>query len=119
MTRIRLQVFLGEDEHKIGPGKIDLLEAIREHRSISGAARAMEMAYRHAWEMADDLNRCFDEPVLEAAPGGAAGGGARLTALGESLVDRYRKMERATRKAIRRDLAVLDARLAPRRRRRP
>jgi molybdate transport system regulatory protein len=112
MARIRLQIFLGEEEHKVGPGKIRLLEAIAEHGSISGAARAMEMAYRHAWEMTDDLNRCFDAPVVEAATGGAAGGGARLTPLGAALIDRYRKMERAARKAIARDVAALDARLA-------
>jgi len=119
VARIRLQIYLGGEEHKIGPGKIRLLEEVAEHGSISGAARSMKMAYRHAWEMVDDLNDCFDAPVLEAAPGGAAGGGAHLTAFGLRLIDRYRRMERATRRALRHDLASLDAHLAPAVRRRP
>ena len=121
MARIRLQIYLGGEEHKIGPGKIRLLEAVAEHGSISAAARSMKMAYRHAWEMVDDLNRCFDAPVLEATPGGPAGGGAHLTPFGVRLIDRYRRMEGATRRAVRRDLASLNAHLAPsspRRRRR-
>ncbi|NNL86529.1 MAG: LysR family transcriptional regulator, partial [Myxococcales bacterium] len=60
-AHVRVTVYLGD--HKIGPGKIELLEAIDEGGSISAAARAMGMAYRHAWEMVDDLNRCFRRPV--------------------------------------------------------
>lgn len=51
MARVRISVYLGEAEHKLGPGKVRLLEAIGEHGSISAAARSMGMAYRHAWEM--------------------------------------------------------------------
>jgi molybdate transport system regulatory protein len=72
----------------------------------------MGMAYRHAWEMIDDLNRCFDEPVLNAAPGGRAGGGAELTGLGRDLIERFHAMEAAAAKAIRKDLDSLDARVA-------
>ena len=37
MPRIRLHIHLGADP--IGPGKVQRLEAIREHGSISAAAR--------------------------------------------------------------------------------
>lgn len=115
MSRIRLAVYLGSDAHKLGPGKIRLLEEIREHGSISAAARAMGMAYRHAWELVDDLNRCFATPVVESAVGGREGGGASLTPWGEELIRRFRAMETATDKALQRDLQDLDARLALRR----
>jgi molybdate transport system regulatory protein len=112
VTRVRLRIYLGEDEHKLGPGKIQLLEAIREHGSISAAARSMGMAYRHAWELVDDLNRCFQSPVVAASTGGRAGGGAEVTPFGEELIRRFHAMEKATRRAISRDLDALDARLA-------
>ncbi len=112
MARVRLRIYLGEDERKLGPGKIQLLEAIREHGSISAAARSMGMAYRHAWELVDDLNRCFQSPVVAASTGGRAGGGAEITPLGEELIRRFHAMERATRRAIGRDLDALDAKLA-------
>ena len=89
VTRVRLRIYLGEEEHKLGPGKIQLLEAIREHGSISAAARSMGMAYRHAWELVDDLNRCFRSPVVSASTGGRAGGGAEITELGEELIRRW------------------------------
>jgi molybdate transport system regulatory protein len=115
MTHIRLALYLGPDQHKLGPGKVRLLEEIRERGSISAAARAMGMAYRHAWELVDDLNGCFATPVVAAATGGHTGGGASLTPWGEELVRRFRDMERATERALRRDLGRLDARLARRR----
>lgn len=114
MARVRLRIYLGEAGHKLGPGKIRLLEAIGEHGSISAAARSMGMAYRHAWVLVDELNRCFDEGVVVAAAGGREGGGATLTAWGEEVVERFRRMETTAREAIREDLDALDARLARR-----
>jgi molybdate transport system regulatory protein len=111
MARLKLRV-LFEGEHSLGPGKVQLLEAVREHGSISGAARSMEMAYRHAWVLIDDLNRCFGAPVVATAAGGRHGGGARLTPLGEELVRRFRRMERSARRALARELEALEARAA-------
>jgi len=109
-----LRIYLGEEEHKLGPGKVQLLEAIRELGSISAAARSMRMAYRHAWELVADLNRCFRSPVVSASTGGRAGGGAEITELGEELIRRFHAMEKATHKAIGRELAALDAKVASR-----
>jgi molybdate transport system regulatory protein len=114
MTRIRLAVYLGPGEHKLGPGKVRLLEEISQRGSISAAARAMGMAYRHAWELVDDLNRCFATQVVAAAVGGRTGGGATLTPWGRELVRRFRAMEEACARALRRDLGALEARVARR-----
>ena len=107
MERIRIHIHF-EGGHSLGRGKAKLLEAVAEHGSISAAARSMGMAYRHAWEMIDDMNQCFGEPVLATTTGGRSGGGASLTPLGEELVRRFRAMESATARAIARDLAALD-----------
>ena len=109
--RIRLHIHVGS-EHSLGPGKVALLEAIRETGSISAAARALEMAYRHAWELVDDLNACFAPAAVETAAGGRLGGGARLTPFGEELVQRFREMEAAAEAAIAPALAKLAPRLA-------
>ena len=47
---------------RIGPGKIELLRQIRACRSISAAARAMNMSYRRAWLLVQDLNDVFASP---------------------------------------------------------
>ncbi|EHL96385.1 transcriptional regulator, LysR family [Acetobacteraceae bacterium AT-5844] len=79
---------------RIGPGKIVLLEEIGRHGSISAAGRALKMSYRRAWELVEDLNRSLGGEVVEAMTGGAGGGGARLTALGEAVIAHYRAIER-------------------------
>lgn len=74
---------------QIGPGKIELLRQIRAHRSISAAARAMNMSYRRAWLLVQDLNDVFTEPVVAKWLGGTSRGGAELTPAGERLVASY------------------------------
>lgn len=97
-ARISVRVDLAPSG-RLGPGKIDLLEAIEETGSISGAGRAMKMSYRRAWLLVDDLNRMFRRPLVEAAPGGAKGGGAHLTAMGREIVAHYRAIESKALKA--------------------
>lgn len=100
---------------RVGPGKIDLLERIEEHGSISAAARAMQMSYRRAWELVDELGRCFGRPLVTAQIGGTRGGGARLTPLGHDLVTQYRAIERKAREAVRQHLVRLASSRANRR----
>ncbi|HEX5049041.1 MAG TPA: LysR family transcriptional regulator [Gammaproteobacteria bacterium] len=74
---------------QIGPGKINLLKMIREHESISGAARAMKMSYRRAWLLVAELNKLFARPLVATWAGGKSRGGASLTKLGEKLIESY------------------------------
>jgi molybdate transport system regulatory protein len=62
-----------ESGGRIGPGKIALLEAIRKTGSITAAAQSMQMSYRRAWLLVDDLNKLLSEPVVTTAAGGAMG----------------------------------------------
>ena len=94
-------------EGRIGPGKIQLLEHIRECGSISAAGRAMDMSYKRAWDLVDEINRICRQSAVERQTGGKNGGGAVLTPLGLSLVARYRKIEREAEKAARKELQAL------------
>jgi len=91
----------------IGPGKIRLLELVRDSGSISAAGRSMGMSYRRAWLLVDTMNRCFTKPVVEAEAGGKRGGGARLTAAGLLAVRHYRRIERRAAKAAAADIRSL------------
>ena len=94
-------------EGRIGPGKIQLLENIREHGSISAAGRAMEMSYKRAWDLVDEINRICRQSAVEPQTGGKNGGGSVLTPFGISLVKRYRKVERDAANAVRKELQAL------------
>lgn len=104
--RLRLRVLLG-DLIAFGPGKADLLDAIRATGSISAAGRSLGMGYRRAWALVDTMNRCFKEPLVAAAPGGARGGGAEVTPFGLEVLARYRRMLKKAEAAAGEDLEWL------------
>jgi len=89
---------------RVGPGKIALLEAIDSAGSIAGAGRKLKMSYKRAWDLVEELNRNFGQPLVLKAPGGAQGGGAQLTASGSALVKHYRDIEQAAHDAASRPL---------------
>jgi molybdate transport system regulatory protein len=89
--RLWVKIYFG-DRGQIGPGKIRLLQGIAQHHSIAAAARAMEMSYRRAWLLVDQMNRTFGQPVVQTHTGGKARGGAELTLLGEEIVARYQEL---------------------------
>jgi molybdate transport system regulatory protein len=107
-TRLTLRVDLGGDR-AVGPGKIRLLEAIRDTGSITKAGIALGMSYRRAWLLVDDMNSCFREPVVAAQAGGSHGGGAALTPFGRRLIDQYRAIEAAAHSATAARLRELEA----------
>src|SRR5450631_120346 len=96
-----------DSEGRIGPGKIQLLESIQSCGSISAAGRAMDMSYKRAWDLVDEINRICRHPAVERQTGGTNGGGAVLTPFGMSLVARYRKIERDAPSAVRKELLAL------------
>lgn len=85
--RLRGRLWIeGPEGTFLGYGRVVLLERIREHGSISAAARSMEMSYRHAWKLVDSMNRQSRTPVVHGSTGGKGGGGAVLTEAGERAI---------------------------------
>ena len=74
----------------LGYGRVVLLERIKEHGSISEAARSMEMSYKHAWDLLDSMNRQAGCKLVETVRGGKSGGGATLTPTGEKAIAIFR-----------------------------
>ena len=89
---IRFRIDFAEHS-SLGPGKIRLLEAIRESGSLSKAARELGMSYRRAWLLVESLKQSFREPVTVASTGGKDGGGMLITEFGAALVKSYRQLE--------------------------
>ena len=90
LTRATLRLYYGK--LVFGPGKADLLQAISEEGSISAAGRRMEMSYKRAWSLVEEMNDAFAEPLVLSARGGAHGGGAQLTATGQAVLAEYRAL---------------------------
>ena len=101
-----------EPEGRIGRGKIQLLSHIKETGSIAAGGRALDLSYRRAWLLVDEMNRLFREPVVESQRGGKQGGGAVLTPFGEALIAHYHTMEEKARKALADDIDWIVGHLA-------
>lgn len=101
------------DEFYVGPGRADLLEGIAATGSIAAAGKRMGMSYKRAWSLVQALNDGFGRPLVVTSRGGSEQGGASLTEDGEFVLERYRAMQEATRKAIAGDVAAVARKLDP------
>ena len=108
MPSITLRINFEPHGH-VGHGKVELLEHIAAHGSISAGARAMEMSYKRAWDLVEEMNRIFGTPMLDTQKGGPRGGGARLTPAGLAVIARYRAIEREAAAAAAPHIAALMA----------
>ena len=111
-TRLSLRIDLANGS-RLGPGKVQLLESVKRCASISAAAREQGMSYRRAWLLIDDMNRAFDEAVVETFPGRSQGKGASITDLGERLITLYRAAETNCSKAVTNQISEIEARTNP------
>ncbi|WLT32155.1 winged helix-turn-helix domain-containing protein [Geothrix sp. PMB-07] len=107
---IRIRIAYGENI-AIGQGKADLLEAISRVGSISAAARELDMSYRKAWMLVDEMNQSFKSPVVVAVKGGLQGGGAQVTPLGQEALARFRVIQAKASEAIAEDVKAFRKRL--------
>jgi molybdate transport system regulatory protein len=97
-VRIRIRIDLGPGR-AVGPGKIELLEALDQTGSLVKAARQLGMSYRRAWLLLKALNELTDEPLATSVKGGSGGGGATLTPHGRAMIRAFRAVEAAALQA--------------------
>ncbi len=78
----------------LGKGGAKILKAIATEQSISKAAEKLSMSYRYAWNYLQKIQKAIEAPVVVTFKGGkAGGGGAKLTSLGERLIEEYNRVE--------------------------
>ncbi|WP_054842417.1 LysR family transcriptional regulator [Vulcanisaeta distributa] len=91
-VRFRVWVEVG-GRHVIGPGGYEILKAIDEVGSISGAARRLGMSYRFVWNYIDRMEKTLGIKLVDARKGGRGrGGGAKLTPEAQALLKYYEEI---------------------------
>ena len=93
------------DKRAFGPGVAELLEGVRRHGSLQGAARDMGMSYSKAWTVMRNAEEIWGFPLIRslvgASPlrrryvGGKDGGRSVLTKQAEIILERYEEMNEA------------------------
>lgn len=102
-------VWFQAGEHTLGGApRIALLAAIGETGSITGAAKAVGMSYKAAWDAIDTMNNLAGEPLVVRAAGGKGGGGTSLTPRAQRLIDTFHAVEREHRRFLERAGAAIE-----------
>ena len=92
--------------------RLEILQLVGRHGSISQAARSAGVSYKAAWQAIHTLTNLAGEPLVDSSVGGAGGGGARLTPAGERLLAAADQLQAARRGVLARVNAADSAALA-------
>ncbi|UQB42917.1 LysR family transcriptional regulator [Thiomicrospira microaerophila] len=93
LIRARFWIVGGEGDGYLGIGRIKLLENIQRYGSINRAAKEMNMSYKKAWKLVEDMNQLACQPLVLSEKGGRQGGGTQVTELGEAYIRYFRDLE--------------------------
>ncbi len=77
----------------IGRGRVELLQNIQLHGSISKAAKQMKMSYKAAWDSVDIMNKLSNKPLVTKVTGGKGGGGTVITSHAKELIQAFLEIE--------------------------
>lgn len=92
---VRVRVWIDEDSGPyLGIGRVVLLEKIKETGSITNAAKSIQMSYRQAWQLVEDMNKRSKSPLVEKILGGHNGSGSILTQAGEEAIKKFYSLEK-------------------------
>ena len=92
---LKIKVNIIDDDGKsvIGPGILELLEYIREEKSINKAAKRMHLSYVKALKLLNNMEEKIGKPLLSKRRGGNDRGGTELTPLGIELLVEFEKLQ--------------------------
>lgn len=80
---------------------IGLLRAIEESGSINQAAKQVGLSYKGAWQMIERTNNLAPKVLITTTTGGSKGGGTRLTAAGQALLQLFTQLEQQHQQFLR------------------
>jgi len=85
----------------IGEVQAKLLDGIDRHRSITEAAKKIDVSYKYAWDQLVEIEKALGQPVVVTMRGGPkGGGGTRLTDFGKRLLKEYRRVEKYVKNLV-------------------
>lgn len=93
-VKIRFRLWVDKNELPyLGIGRIVLLENIMQYGSITKGAEAINMSYRKAWQLVEDMNKLSDKQLVEKRLGGKEGGGAVVTEEGKEIIKKFYELQ--------------------------
>jgi molybdate transport system regulatory protein len=96
----------GRGEVVLSEWRVELLEAIDAHGSLTRAAEALNVPYRTAWERVKATEGEIGFRLLDSESGGLEGGGSRLTPQARDLCRRFRRVSGGIQEVVSRRFAA-------------
>ena len=94
--KVKSRIWIEKDNVPfLGNGRIQLLKEVDKTHSMNAAAKSLNMSYKKAWRLLNEINSSAKEPVLEKQIGGKDGGGTHITPYGKRLIERFEKLNEA------------------------
>jgi len=94
--KVKSRIWIEKDNTPfLGNGRIQLLKEVDKTHSMNAAAKSLNMSYKKAWRLLNEINSSAKEPVLEKQIGGKDGGGTHITPYGKRLIERFEKLNEA------------------------
>ena len=109
--RVKIGIVDENEEQFIGSGLIELLDEIKEHKSINMAAKAMGLSYKKAHRMVNRLEADLKEQLLIRKRGGTERGGTDITPLGEVYVAEFKRLEVCVKKRAKEEFRAFKKRV--------
>src|SRR5258707_15565279 len=114
--RVRVRCWVEVDGLKLfTSGPFDLLHLIINYGYVSLSEKSMDMSYKKAWALIDEMNRIANEPYVITNKGGRRGGGAEITPAGKKAMADFKRLNNKIASIIRSERAFL-TNFSPRRR---
>lgn len=98
---LRYKLWLERNGKVFGKGPLMLLQGVKEHGSLSEAARSMDMSYNKAYNLIKDIESRLGSNLIKSKSGGEKGGGSELTEEAEKLIAAYQAFSRECEESIR------------------
>jgi len=93
--KVKSKVWLEKNgELVFGSGKAVILQYILDTGSIAGAAKELNMSYRHAWSYVKSAEKRIGRSLVICERGGKNQGGAVLTDYAKEVLEKFVKLER-------------------------
>jgi len=85
----------------LGPGDVQLMEALMKHKNLTKASEAVGYSYKYAWRKLKDIKKQTGIAVSKSFKGGAGGGGkVILTNWGRYLVSKFNEFYQEIEKKV-------------------
>ena len=107
--KINIWIENPQGELLFGEGRLQILQAIEKHGTLSAAAEALGMSYRGLWARVRHSERRLGLSLIESHAGRGPDSGTSLTAEGRAFMERYARLLERTRAAAQRSFAEIFA----------